>query len=205
MFTTLLDDETDTLFESGLDTLRHLPPHFAKVSTTVLPNQQAARKEHFNDLAIHSVTLGSETAAGVLTFKPGSAATGMTGVYLLQNQNGVLQLVHADTATSAQSNFMTLNGAGEFTLLPLQMKSAGDTTDLVPVVVDATGKIQRGVDLYQSINANLTQLNSRVANLEANSAPVLSSQINTRLSDLETLGQKIRVRINGMGVFSNEI
>ena len=196
MFTTLLDDQTDTLYESGLDTIKQLPPRFASFPTEI------STREHFNDLAISSVTLGDTTAMGTLTFNAGASG----GVYVLQNQNGVLKLLHSDTATSTQNNFMSLSGTGDFTLVPLQKTTnTNDTVDLIPVVVDANGKIQRGYELYQSINANLTQLNSRVGVLESTSAPVLSSQINSRLSDLETLGQKIRVRINGMNIFSDSL
>jgi len=202
MFTTLLEDDTDTLFASGLDTIKRLQPGFPAVGTRIEENARERRIERFNNLDIGSVTLGTSADGGALIFKPGASGSFFT----LKNTLGALELARKYSEEGTPSNFMSLSEEGEFTLLPLKKGTAvGDTTELVPVVVDADGKIGRGFGLYQTITAGLSDLSSRVAVLESTTAPVLSSQISTRLSDLETLGQKIRVRLNGMQVFSSPI
>lgn len=200
MFTTLLRDDTDTFFDSGLATLKRLPPRFSSFHTEINENDRYRKIERFtNNLTIPAVTLGNADTTGTLVFQPGTSGA----FYTIENQNGVLTLLQSDTATSTQNKFMSLASSGDFTIMPLmQSNDANDTSDLIPVTVDSTGKIQRGYNLYQSINANLSQLNSRVEVLEQTTSPVLSTQISSRLSDIETLGQKIRLRINGLNMFS---
>jgi len=44
MFSTLLEDSTDTLYDSGIQTIRTLPPDYPTVLTTIYSN---TRTEHY--------------------------------------------------------------------------------------------------------------------------------------------------------------
>lgn len=44
MFSTLLEDSTDTLYDSGIQTIRTLPPDYPTVLTTIYAN---TRTEHY--------------------------------------------------------------------------------------------------------------------------------------------------------------
>lgn len=224
MFSSLLEDDTDTLFESGLDTIKHLPPRFAAAETKIEENERSRRIERFNNLDIDSVTLGGVGgSSGSMILKP--ATTGY--IYTLKNADGVLNLSRALTADGTPSNFMSLSEEGDFTLLPLKKTTnSADTDALVPVVVDVNGKLSRGYGLYQTITGFsdglstlttgisdltistfnvLSDLTTRIAAVEAATPNVSPTAIGNRLSAIETLGQKLRGRMNDLKVFSNPI
>jgi hypothetical protein len=91
------------------------------------------------------------------------------------------------------------------------------------VVVDANGKLVRGHGLYQTImgfSGGVASLTSDISDLTVSTFNVLSdlttrlaaveaatpnsnpTQISNRLSNIETLGQKLRARMNGLNLFS---
>jgi hypothetical protein len=105
MFSTLLEDDTDTLFESGLDTIKHLPPRFAAPETSIEENERGRRIERFNNLDIGSVTVGMDGIGGSVIFKPGVSGS----IYTLKNAEGVLNLSRAATLDGTPSNFMSLS------------------------------------------------------------------------------------------------
>jgi hypothetical protein len=223
MFSTLLEDDTDTLFESGIDTIKHLPSRFVTARTQIEENERGRRIERFNNLEVGSVTLGMDGVGGSLIFKPGASGS----FYTLQNAAGGLNLSRAPTLDGTSSNFMSLSEEGEFTLLPLKKTTnSADSDALVPVVVDVNGKLVRGYGLYQTITgfssgvASLTSgiseltistfnvlsdLTTRIAAVEAATPNVSPTAINNRLSTIETLGQKLRGRMNDLNLFSPNI
>lgn len=173
-YTTLLDDDTDTLAPS-----HRLVGFIVKI----IP-----RREHFADgVTTSGVTVGNSSTAGFVHFLPTSTTADR---YLLENNAGVLSLSRNET-----NNVLSVSSGG-ITLTPLQITaSANDTTELVPILVDQTGKLYRGHSLFQTI----AQLQQRIEALEG------GGTVTQRLIDVESLAQRIRARYNALNLDNSKI
>lgn len=184
MFSTLLEDSTDTLYDSGIQTVRRLPLDYPSIVTRMLQNDHSPRREGYTNMSAGQFNLTSDTG---------------TSVYSLQNHADNIQWVYAPTSGAAQTQFMNIGTDGLFTFNGLaQTANPSDTNSLVPVVVDQNGKISRGYVLYQHLENSLTSLANRVTTLESVASPTIYSTLTGRLSTVETLSSTIQNRINNM-------
>ena len=175
MFSTLLDDSTDTLYDSGIKTIRKLPLDYPSVITTINSN-----KENYTNVSAGQFNFTNEVNSSIFS---------------LQNNSGDMELIY-DTNSISPTKFMNIGSDGLFTFTNLsKTNNTNDTTNLVPVVIDENGKISRGYILYKQID----DLSKRITILE-NTSPTstTSPTIQERLTNVETLSSKIKSRIDSM-------
>lgn len=191
MYTTLLSDTTDTLYESGLPTISSLPSSRPRLIGYVI-TKACSGKEHFSEgITTSGLTVGNSTTAGFVEFLP----TGSQDSYEIRNDTGTLFLSRK-TATE-EIPFLTLS-SGNLTIAPLSMSSDGnDTTELVPILVDQYGRLYRGHSLFQTIS----QLSQRINALEQAG----TIDVESRLSSVEALAQTLRARHNALNLESSKI
>lgn len=179
-FTTLLEDDTDTFFDSALI------PRLQLVGYLVLP--KSSRENFADGITTSGLTVGNSSTAGFIELLP----TGTQSSYRLQNDSGTLNLSKDGSA------FFSISSGGDLSLTPLQFTSTqGDTTELVPVLVDQNGKIYRGHSLFQTIS----QLTQRIQALEAAG----SVQVEQRVSSVEQIVARLRQRYNDLNLSNSAI
>jgi hypothetical protein len=191
-YTTLIEDTTDTTFESGLPTRVSLPKRTMSSSYMIPLRVSGCREnftsfvkgisspgttvekftEHFDNIDVYSID-----------FKNTAGQSGGSNVpsYQLNNTNGVMSIIHTD-ANGAQTTYIQVSDSGEVKFKVLDdastiTPSPGQT--LVPIVVDSTGKVFRGGALFQNLIT-----------------------LDTRLSQMETLASQLR-QIHNQSHFTN--
>jgi hypothetical protein len=188
MYTTLLADDTDALFDSTSIPLHRLLG-FVVIKRDRPENHRNELREHFSDgITTSGVTVGNSSTPGFIEFLP----TGNQSTYTLANDAGTLTLLQD------VDSILSISPSKEITLSPLQMtNSPDDTTELVPILVDQNGKLYRGQSVFQTIS----QLLQRVQALEQAG----SVQVEQRVSQVESLVQTIRNRYNALRIDSSQI
>lgn len=168
MYTTLLEDDTDTRFESGLPTLTRLPITYPRLSSMrLIENQMAPRRENFTAY-VRGITSSSEpfansTREGYSDYEIKLLNTsGMSGdsdypTYRLETTDGVMSVIYSSNQSSS-SSYLEIDSTGHLILPSLQ----GQSTGLVPLLVDENGKLVRGtLEDFEQIVSQLRSIHNQ--------------------------------------------
>jgi hypothetical protein len=185
MYTNLLQDSTDVLYDSELEA----PP--ARLIGYIIARRRA-RENYAEGITTSGLTVGNADVPGFVELLP----TGSQASYVFRNDLGELNLLQKNS--NVESPLLTISSSMDLTLSPLQMTGdPNDTTELVPILVDQNGRLYRGHSLFQTI----AQLTQRIQALEAAG----SVQLSERISSVETLTQRLRARYNDLHLSSSAI
>lgn len=151
-YTTLIEDTTDTFFESGLPTRISLPKR-ENFETFV---KGVVTREHFDNIDVYGID-----------FKNTAGLTGGSVLpnYRVENTNGVMSIIHTD-GVGSPNTYIQVTDAGEVKFKILDSATSitpNPSQTLVPIVVDSTGKVYRGSTLFQ----NLLTLDDRLSQIES--------------------------------------
>lgn len=165
-YTTLLEDDTDTRFQSGLPTRSSLPSYYPKhISMRVVQNQSAPRRENFVAY-VKGVSSGNKEGYREnysdyeikLLNTDGLAGGSDYPTYRLETTNGVMSLIYNSSLNGANSSYLEIDNTGHLILPSLQ----GSSTGLVPLLVDSNGKLVRGtLEDFEQIVSQLRSIHNQ--------------------------------------------
>lgn len=167
MYTTLLEDDTDTRFLSGLPTRSSLPSSYPRYSTgRVLENQAIPRRENFTAYVQGIPSLGNSQGVREnysdyeikLLNTDGLANGSDYPTYSLETTDGVMSVIYKSSLNATSSSYLEIDSTGHLIVPSLQ----GQSTGLVPLLVDANGKLVRGtLEDFEQIVSQLKTIHNQ--------------------------------------------
>jgi hypothetical protein len=167
MYTTLLEDDTDTRFLSGLPTRSSLPSSYPKYPTLrLVENQSMPRRENFT-----AYVQGVSSSGKKEGFRENYSdyeikllnTSGLSNgsdypTYSLETTNGVMSVIYTSSLNGTSSSYLEIDSTGHLIVPSLQ----GQSTGLVPLLVDANGKLVRGtLEDFEQIVSQLKTIHNQ--------------------------------------------
>lgn len=167
-YTTLLEDDTDTHFLSGLPTRSSLPSSYPKRPTLrLVENQSIPRRENFTAY-VKGVFSEESKKEGFrenysdyeikLLNTDGLANGSDYPTYRLETTDGVMSVIYTSSLNGSSSSYLEIDSTGHLIVPSLQ----GQSNSLVPLLVDANGKLVRGtLEDFEQIVSQLRSIHNQ--------------------------------------------